>query len=207
MESILRSAGHEVVALSDGDALEEKVTSERPDGCSSTPSRAPTTIWAGRSPPTSSSAWYADLSTEVPNPASPDPLPGALPAGRACVVLLGGRPFAVDVTDVREVVVVDATTPVPGAPASVVGVMNLRGRVLPVVEARPLLGLPARVRSDRALVLADGERQAAVVVEGVVGLTEPDALEAGIETGRVPRLDARAVLAAIRRPWDPARGG
>jgi twitching motility two-component system response regulator PilH len=31
MESILKSAGHEVVSLMDGDALEEKLSSERPD--------------------------------------------------------------------------------------------------------------------------------------------------------------------------------
>ena len=31
MESILKSAGHEVVSLLDGDALEEKLSSERPD--------------------------------------------------------------------------------------------------------------------------------------------------------------------------------
>ena len=57
-------------------------------------------------------------------------------ARRACIVVLGGRPFAVDVVDTREVVVLDATTPVPGAPSSVVGVMNLRGTVLPVIEAK-----------------------------------------------------------------------
>lgn len=148
-------------------------------------------------------------------------LPQAPLARRACVVLLGGRPFAVDVTAAREVVVLDTTTPVPGAPASVLGVMNLRGSVLPVVEARPLLGLPAHTRADRALVLADGERCAAVVIEGVIGLApldEVDPLPAAAgnlalgevvaETGgRATLLDAPAMLAAIRRGWDPAPGG
>jgi purine-binding chemotaxis protein CheW len=82
------------------------------------------------------------LSTETPVPAELALAPDAALVGRACVVLLGGRPFAVDVTDAREVVVLETTTPVPGAPAAVIGVMNLRGNVLPVVEARPLLGLP-----------------------------------------------------------------
>ncbi len=81
------------------------------------------------------------------------PVPGALvpsleapPVPRACLVMLGGRPFAVDVADAREVVVLDTTTAVPGAPPAVLGVMNLRGHVLPVVEARPLLGLPVHSR-------------------------------------------------------------
>jgi purine-binding chemotaxis protein CheW len=132
-------------------------------------------------------------------------------------VLLGGRPFAVDVADAREVVILDTTTRVPGAPAAVIGVMNLRGHILPVVEARPLLGLPAHVRSDRALVLADGDRRAAVVIEGVLGLAPLDGVpprpaaagdlavgEVVDETGgRATLLDARSMLTAIRRAWAP----
>jgi chemotaxis signal transduction protein len=111
----------------------------------------------------------AEVPAEVPAPALPGP--AAAPAARACVVRLGGRPFAVDVIDAREVVRLETTTAVPGAPPLVLGVMNLRGHVLPVVEVRPLLGLPARSASDRALVLADGDRRAAVVIEAVIGLT------------------------------------
>jgi purine-binding chemotaxis protein CheW len=160
------------------------------------------------------------LSTETPPAvvAAPD----SQSAARACVVVLGGRPFAVDVSDTREVVLLDSTTPVPGAPAAVIGVMNLRGNVLPVVEARPLLGLPVPATSDRALVLADGQRCAAVLIEGVLGLTTLDGptrpvaecsgsltigeLNAGTG-GRATLLDARAVLTALRRAWDPDPGG
>jgi chemotaxis signal transduction protein len=141
-------------------------------------------------------------------------------ARRACVVMLGGRPFAVDVTDAREVVLLDVTTPVPGAPAALVGLMNLRGSVLPVLEARPLLGLPVRaaVGRPRALVLADADRRAGILIERVLGLTgfhdvqaraasEPGALVVGElvdEAGeRAAVLDARAVLSAARRAWDP----
>jgi purine-binding chemotaxis protein CheW len=160
------------------------------------------------------------LSTE--NLAAVASIPDSAPAGRACVVVLGGRPFAVDVTDAREVVLVDATTPVPGAPAAVIGVMNLRGNVLPVVEARPLLGLPVRATSDRALVLADGEQRAALLIEAVLGLTTLDGVrspaaeppgsltvgELNADTGgRATLLDGRAVLSALRRAWDSTSGG
>jgi chemotaxis signal transduction protein len=103
----------------------------------------------------------------------------------------------------------------------VVGVMNLRGSVVPVVEARPLLGLAAGAPSDRALVLADGGRRAAMLVEGVRGLTSlaappsPPADAGGLVVGdldvdtggRATLLDGRAVLAALRRAWDLPSGG
>jgi purine-binding chemotaxis protein CheW len=145
----------------------------------------------------------------------------AAPARRACVVMLGGRPYAVDITDAREVVVLDVTTPVPGAPASLVGVMNLRGSVLPVVEARPLLGLPVRaaIGRPRALVLANADLRAAILIERVLGLTVFDTVTSpddGVARGafavgelvdeageRATVLDAASLLAAVRRAWDP----
>ncbi len=144
------------------------------------------------------------------------------PARRACLVMLGGRPFAVDVGDTREVVTLEVTTPVPGAPAALVGVMNLRGSVLPVIEARPLLGLPVRAATGRprALVLAESGHRAAILIERVLGLTAFDtvrppadgttagALAVGElvdEAGeRATVLDAAALLRAVRRVWEPA---
>jgi hypothetical protein len=133
------------------------------------------------------------------------------PARRACVVRMGGRSFAVDVVDAREVVVLDAITPVPGAPEPLVGVMNLRGTALPVIEARPLLGLPVR-GALRALVVADGDRRAAVLIEAVVGLAGFDDVaplagtEGAARARPRPRHDraARPSPCSTRRPcWPP----
>jgi purine-binding chemotaxis protein CheW len=159
------------------------------------------------------------LSTDAVGPSLALAVEERSPARRACVVRLGGRSFAVDVVDAREVVVLDAITPVPGAPEPLVGVMNLRGTALPVIEVRPLLGLPVR-GALRALVVADGDRRAAVLIEAVLGLagfdditplagTEgvPPALVHGrvtTESGEtVTLLDAPALLAAARRAWNP----
>jgi purine-binding chemotaxis protein CheW len=136
------------------------------------------------------------------------------------VVILGGQPFAVDVREAREVVMLDALTAVPGAPAPLVGVVNLRGNVLGVAEARPLLGLPSRpvTPGSPALVLADGEFQAAMPIDRVVGLDwfeTPLPLSANdrrpgaaFAAGLVPHagehatlLDAGRLLDALRAPW------
>jgi purine-binding chemotaxis protein CheW len=142
------------------------------------------------------------------------------PRNRACVVTLGGRPFAVDVRDAREVVMLELLTMVPGAPAPLVGVANLRGSVLGVAEARPLLGLPSRpvTSGSPALVIAVGDVRAALPIDRVVGLDwfeTPLPLEANdarpgaaFAAGLVPHaddyatlLDAGRLLDALRAPW------
>jgi purine-binding chemotaxis protein CheW len=148
--------------------------------------------------------------------------PPALHRHRACVVTLGGRPFAVDVRDAREVVTLEALTTVPGAPAPLVGVANLRGSVLGVAEARPLLGVPSQpvTPGSPALVIAAGDLQAAMPIDRVVGLDwfdaplplDPDDPRPGaaLATGLVPHagdhatlLDAGRLLEALRAPWAP----
>ncbi|MGH7421057.1 MAG: chemotaxis protein CheW, partial [Candidatus Rokuibacteriota bacterium] len=100
------------------------------------------------------------------------PVPDPHPARRACLLALAGFRFAVDVRSAREVVLFDEITAVPLAPRHLVGVANLRGTVMPIVDIRGLLGLPESrpARSVRTLVVRDGLAQAAVVVDSVLGL-------------------------------------
>jgi chemotaxis signal transduction protein len=136
-------------------------------------------------------------------------------ARRACLFMLGARAYAVDVRDAREVVTLDAYTRVPGAPATVVGVFNLRGTVLPLVEARPLLGHAAPVprAGTAAVVLAARAWRAAVAIDRVLGLGWYDdgtlgpghgPLAAGTFTDgdrAITLLDADGLLEALRQPW------
>jgi chemotaxis signal transduction protein len=100
------------------------------------------------------------------------PTAGALPEQRACLFDLAGFRFAVDVRSAREVVLLDEITAVPLAPRHLVGVANLRGTVMPIVDIRTLLDLPVQqpASSVRTLVLRAGPLQAAVVVDAVLGL-------------------------------------
>jgi purine-binding chemotaxis protein CheW len=139
---------------------------------------------------------------------------------RACLFLLGGARFAVDVRQAQEIVVLDAVTRVPGGPAPLLGVTNVRGTVLAVADARPLLGLPPRgvTAGAQAVVLAEGDLRAAIPIDQILGLDwfgeprEPDEgarrafgrLALGVlRRGDEPftLLDGRAVLDALRRGW------
>lgn len=144
---------------------------------------------------------------------------------RACVVALSGQHVALDVGAVREVAVFEDWTSVPLAPQHVIGVANLRGAVMPIVDANPFLGLPPRPaeRRVRTAVLGAHGLEAAIVIDGVVALeafAEVLALEDASGSGRaphargwlrrddelVPLLDVPSLLQALRpsaaRPRD-----
>lgn len=73
---------------------------------------------------------------------------------QAVVFRLGAEEFGVPIMSVQEIVRVPETlTRVPKTPAFVEGVINLRGTVLPVIDQRARLGLPAIERNDRQRIM------------------------------------------------------
>jgi purine-binding chemotaxis protein CheW len=86
------------------------------------------------------------------------------------VVEVGGRRLAVPAARVREVAAVSTVTPLPTAPAPVIGLTQLRGQIVPVLD----LGVPDENRSPRPqdplLVLELGPARAALWVDRVLGV-------------------------------------
>lgn len=73
---------------------------------------------------------------------------------QAVVFRLGAEEFGVPIMSVQEIVrVPEVLTRVPKTPAFVEGVINLRGTVLPVIDQRARLGLPAIERNDRQRIM------------------------------------------------------
>jgi purine-binding chemotaxis protein CheW len=73
---------------------------------------------------------------------------------------LGGQEYGLPILQVREVLRPVPVEPVPGAPAIVPGVINLRGQVVSLIDLRRYLGLPPAVETaeTRIVVVAyDGE--------------------------------------------------
>ena len=136
------------------------------------------------------------------------PDPGPRPSLRACVFTVGGKPLAADIRHTREIVVLPDPTPVPRAPAHVLGVANLRGHVVPIVDIGPVLGLPPRPAGDgagpRTIVLEDAGIAVAVALDEVLGLESFDDVlpmdEAGagrnerLAQGLLQRADGVAML-------------
>lgn len=63
---------------------------------------------------------------------------------QVCTFLLGGRTFALPVSQIQEVVRQLEATPVPLAPPAVRGLANLRGQIAMAVDLRRRLDLPDR---------------------------------------------------------------
>jgi purine-binding chemotaxis protein CheW len=78
--------------------------------------------------------------------------------------------YALPVTDVLEVADIGEITPVPGAPKAVIGLKNLRGSVITVVDLAAVLELSAIKQRQRVVVAEHGGRQVAFAVDLVVGV-------------------------------------
>lgn len=82
---------------------------------------------------------------------------------------LAAEYYGVDIGDVREIIRMQAITRVPGAPPFVEGVINLRGKVVPVVDLRKRLRLKAgeQTKESRIVVVDIGGRDVGVIVDAV----------------------------------------
>lgn len=106
---------------------------------------------------------------------------GAAGVERFVVFRLAGAEYGLPVAAVQEVLRrPDSVTPLPNAPDFVAGVLTLRGAVLPLIDQRRLLRLPAGGGGSsggdgsedrgRVVVVARGEARAGLLVDGLSGL-------------------------------------
>lgn len=80
--------------------------------------------------------------------------------------------YAMPVTHVREIADVGDLTPVPGAGPEVLGVRNLRGQILPVIDLAMLLRIPRTGTPSRLLVAEAGALVAGLAIDEVSGVDE-----------------------------------
>src|SRR4051812_13403180 len=74
-------------------------------------------------------------------------------AGKYLTVVLENEAYGIAVLKVREIIRMQKITPVPQMPAFVKGVINLRGRVIPVVYLRVKFGLKAEFAERTCIVV------------------------------------------------------
>lgn len=74
-------------------------------------------------------------------------------ANRVLTLTLGKECYALNVLNVREIIRPLDISPVPRAPAEFLGVINLRGKIVPVIDLRIKFGLEFTGRTDRTCIV------------------------------------------------------
>ncbi len=94
--------------------------------------------------------------------------------GSFATFLVGGETFALPVEEVDEVLLEQPLSPVPLAPPHVLGLLNLRGKILPALDLRQRLEMPPRTPGARRklLVLRGRDETHAVVVDEIADVLE-----------------------------------
>jgi len=93
------------------------------------------------------------------------------------ICALGSTEYGIAVSRVQQIIGLLPITRVPRMPAAVRGVINLRGRVIPVVDLRVRFGLEAVDHGQRTciIVVQTGETDLGLVVDGVAEVAHLDA--------------------------------
>jgi len=74
-------------------------------------------------------------------------------AGKYLTFVLGQESYGLAVLNIREIIRLPDITTVPQMPAHIRGVINLRGKIIPVVDLRARFGLPLADPTDRTCVI------------------------------------------------------
>ncbi len=142
---------------------------------------------------------------------------------RICLFNIGKDTYAVPVDVLTEIIIPQKIFPVPTTPPHVLGVINLRGNIIPIVDIRPSLSLPQQSGSGQIAIVERGTMTLGIVVENVsailsvpVGSVQPVASDTdaqqdaeknrarflkGIiqgETGVAALLDVERIIDAIK---------
>lgn len=118
---------------------------------------------------------------------------GKARAGKHLIFSLAGEEYGVPVLKVREIIKMMDITVVPQVPHYVRGVINLRGKVITVIDLRLKFGFPAQEQTDETAIVVvefrvDGGRVlTGIIVDSVLDVLniQPDEIE------ETPALGAR----------------
>jgi purine-binding chemotaxis protein CheW len=104
-------------------------------------------------------------------------------AGKYLTVMLDDEAYGLNVLKIREIIRLQKITPVPQLPDYAKGIINLRGRVIPIVDLRVKFGLKAQFTERTCIVVAQVKLsseqmvQMGVIVDSVdevITLTGPE---------------------------------
>jgi purine-binding chemotaxis protein CheW len=99
---------------------------------------------------------------------------GGSPLIQFVTFILMDEVYGINVMQVQEVLRVTEIAPVPGAPSYVLGIVNLRGNVVTVIDTRKRFGLPSAEVNDvsRIVVIESDKQVVGILVDAVAEVVE-----------------------------------
>jgi purine-binding chemotaxis protein CheW len=117
------------------------------------------------------------LKTDAQACASDAQGPGGSTATEVLTILCAGRSYAIDIMAVREIRSWSEPTPLPHAPPHLLGMLNLRGSVIPVIDLAQRLG-EGRTKDDKRhviVIIQKGDAIQGLLVDAVCDIVSPSA--------------------------------
>ena len=110
----------------------------------------------------------------------------------------GGQNFCIQITQIREIRRWAPVTMLPHSPNYVLGVINLRGAVIPIVDLACRLGFPQTEASERHVIIMTslGERVIGLLVDSVSEVISASS-DMRRETPQVPQDESRRYISGL----------
>jgi purine-binding chemotaxis protein CheW len=86
---------------------------------------------------------------------------------RVCLFTISGELFAIPVIMLTEILIPQKIFPVPTTPSFVLGVINLRGTIVPLIDVRPTLSLPPMAATGQIAVIKHDTMLLGIAVDNV----------------------------------------
>ncbi|WP_353683457.1 protein phosphatase CheZ [Thermodesulfovibrio sp. 3907-1M] len=88
--------------------------------------------------------------------------------------ILEKNEYTVPILKVQEIIKLPQITKMPGVPFYVEGVTNLRGRVIPIVNLKRILGIPEENNGGKVIVVSSGKITFGALVDDITGVVNID---------------------------------
>lgn len=113
---------------------------------------------------------------------------------------IGDEEYGVGIAGVTEIVGMQRIMPIPDMPKYLKGVINLRGKVIPLMDVRLRFGMPERAYDHRTviIVMEVGDAPVGLIVDGVREVLEIPASQIDRQ-GQLSRTGAKSMIAGIGR--------
>ncbi len=117
---------------------------------------------------------------------------------------LAEETYGINVMRVQEVLPMTEIAPVPGAPPFVLGIINLRGNVVTVIDTRMQFGLDEHPADDvsRIVVIETGDQVAGILVDRVAEVVDVNGADVDTAPNVGNRDSARYIAGVVSRGED-----